>query len=189
VLHEPTEVIDWIENRNCSAPFLMGQPPITAPQSDLPKSGARPHMQTIFKEKVEALGRELAETACFYDGTTSGFYGCYDQLSLERIEKIVGASDRLGIPMREWGGEQCTVIYALSCAGAVRLDPDRYFNFFRDQAHKVEGAALIHFIGTDRFYRQIYAKKSADVVRRLIGDRRGAEAVPGDSTARQVVHS
>ena len=170
VLDEPTEVIHWIEDRSGSAPFLMGQPPQVSAKVSIPAGGARPHMQTIFKQNVEALGRELGEPACFLDGTTSGFYGCYDQLSLERIERVIGASEGLGIPMKEWGGEQCTVIYILSCAGASHLDSDKYFNFFRDQTHKVRQATLIHFIGTDRFYRQIYSERAAEVVRLLVGN-------------------
>lgn len=162
ILNRPHEVIDWAEHGK--RPFLMGQPPIL--EHPAPGSFASRYVGTIFREKIGPLSEALGYPSSYLDGTTSGFYGCLDELQLDRIEKVLVTSTSLGIPMTEWGGEQSTVIYLLSIAGAVRLNPDRYFNFFRDQTHKVDGAMLIHFIGTDRFYKGIYVH----CARRVIAD-------------------
>jgi hypothetical protein len=189
VIKDPVEVIDWIEGRLGLSPFLMGQPP-RAPREPAPfPAGDRRHIQTVFKERLEEVGRALGETARFLDGTTGGFYGCRDQLSLKRIEQLLVASEGVGIPMTKWGGEQCMVIYLLSCEGARRLDPDKYFNFFRDQEPKIEGANLIHFIGTDRFDRGIYTKKATEVVRQLGGRWAASRAVAGVPQANGLVSS
>jgi hypothetical protein len=167
VVNEPVEVISWIEGGPGSVPFLMGQPPRTSCETGVSSENTPRHIQTIFKEKLELLGLQLGEVALFLDGTTGGFYGSNGQLSLEKIEMLLQASEKLGIPMTEWGGEQCMVIYLLSCAGAKRLEPERYFNFFPDQMRKIERATLIHFIGSDRFYRHVYSKTAAEVVRQM----------------------
>jgi hypothetical protein len=189
VLNEPIEVIDWIEGRQGTIPFLMGQAPRASLAAPATSKGVGRHVQTIFKEKVEALGRELGESACFLDGTTGGFYGCNGELSLEKIKRLLVAAEMLGIPMTEWGGEQCMVIYLLSVARAIRLDPSRYFNYFPDQIDKVVDAALIHFIGSDRFYRNIYSKRAAEVVRRLGNPLSGPRSAPDDPNTRQPVSS
>lgn len=165
VMDYPEEVVNWIEHGE--SPFLIGQPPSPGPPASNGSVSAPRHMQTTFKEKVGPLSESLGYPERFLDGTTSGFYGCTDELPLERIERVLKASTDLGIPMTEWGGEQCTVLYLLSVAGAVRLDSDRYFNFFADQVHKVDGARLIHFIGTDRFYKNIYANCASKVIESL----------------------
>jgi hypothetical protein len=163
IMDEPSEVIEWAERG--VTPFLIGQPPDHEPPA--PGSFAERYVGTIFKNQVGALGEMLGETPRYLDGTTSGFYGCTDELGLERVGSLLGAAVRLGIPMTEWGGEQSTVLYLLSTAGASRLDPERYFNFFADEAHKVGGAKMIHFIGTDRFFKNVYINCANRVIEDL----------------------
>ena len=50
-----------------------------------------------------------------------------------------------------WGGDQCVIIYLLSAAGAIRLDPGRYLIFFPDCVGRLGEAAVVHFLGTYRF--------------------------------------
>jgi hypothetical protein len=155
----------------------MGQPPNPIPAVPITAGTVRLHIQDIFKQKLSFLHEALGDDARFLDGTTGGFYGCTGELSLGRIEKLVDTSIKLGIPMTEWGGEQCAVIYLLSVSGAIRLDPERYFNFFSDQLHKVADARLIHFIGTERFYKNIYANCASSVAATLCREPRTTVAV------------
>lgn len=156
----PCEIISWIES--AGAPLLMGQPPSLEPPA--PGSFAARYVGTILKEKLAQMGEALGDKPRYLDGTTGGFYGCSNELSLERIKMVLDVATRLGIPMTQWGGDQTAVVYLLSTAGASRLDPERYFNFFADQSHKVSKARLIHFIGTDRFYKNIYLRCALRVI-------------------------
>jgi hypothetical protein len=162
-LNRPDQVIDWIESGG--RPFLLGQPP-ARPTSKTINEGPR-HMQDVFKESISALDKAMGSPATFLDGTTSGCYGCTNELSLERAQKVLSACLNLNIPMFEWGGEQCLVIYLLSLAGADRLDPVHYFNFFPNLLEKLESARAVHFFGTYRFFRNAYSRAGARIVSNL----------------------
>jgi hypothetical protein len=163
VLRRPQEVIEWIERSD--RPFLMGQPPEPGPAAP---DGAPKHIQTIFREKVGALSARLGLPDRFLQGTTGGFYGCSGgELALPKIERLLRTCAELGIPMRQWGGEQCVIIYLLSTADPLHLPPARYFNFAPDQLGKVGEATLIHFLGYCRFYQGLYANLTAAMVRSL----------------------
>jgi hypothetical protein len=162
VVRRPDEVIDWIERSD--HPFLMGQPSEPPPAPP----GAPKHVQTVFREQVGALSAKLGVQGRFLQGTTSGFYGCSgEELTLPTVERVLRACLELGIPMREWGGEQCTVIYLLSTANALHLPADRYLNFAPEELGKAGEAALIHFLGYCRFYRGLYGRLAAAMVRSL----------------------
>jgi hypothetical protein len=162
-MREPTEVIQWMASG--TRPFLMGQPPKpAAPVSATPE---KKHIQTVFKEKLTDMTAALGWPRIFEDGTTSGFYGCLSEVSLPRIEEVIRKATEVGIPMHEWGGEQCTVIYLLSISNPIRLDEHRYFNFFAEYADRLQRASLAHFIGTDRFYRQMYTGLASEMVAQL----------------------
>ena len=116
VVNRPDEVIDWIQMMG--KPFLLGQPPERSP---IPTTGQSPrHMQDVFKQKLAALNEAVGVPVDFLDGSTSGFYGCTSGLDLDLVQKVLSACIGLNIPMFEWGGEQCLVIYLLSLAGARR---------------------------------------------------------------------
>src|SRR5262249_3959334 len=101
VLNSPREVIEWAQH--WTTPFLTGAPPASPDSSP-------GHVQTIFKGKVKELADALQMPARFLDGTTGAFYGCTDQLSLDKVERLIRTAVDLGIPMETWGGEQCTII-------------------------------------------------------------------------------
>jgi hypothetical protein len=162
-LRSPSEIIDWIEQGR--APFLLGQPDV--PSGPLPATG-RKHIQAIFRENVTALSRLLGLPDHFPQGATSGFYGCAGgELALPQLERTLKACLKLGIPMHEWGGEQCIVIYLLAAAGARRLHPELYLNFHFDLAHKVGEAHVVHFLGYCRFHKNLYPNRAARVVHDL----------------------
>ena len=163
------DLMDWAESGD--RPFLMGMPP---PRPFSPRAAAsalvpvRAHIQTKFKAKVLELAAAMGVPAAFEDGATGGFYGCRaEDMAFPRIEQLLKVSLEMGVPMEEWGGEQCVVIFLLSIAGAFRLDPSRYVNFAPDAADGIATAALVHFYGTHRFWKNLYSRFAAQVVREL----------------------
>ncbi len=100
VLNRPDEVIEWIERGG--RPFLLGQARVEAAP---PPSGRGDRaMQDAFRVKLPALSEATAAHNSFLDGTTSGFYGCTDELSLDRVQMVLEKCISLDIPMLEWGG-------------------------------------------------------------------------------------
>jgi hypothetical protein len=170
VLHPPVEVIEWIERSY--VPFLMGQPPRPRAGGEGPGSRGPKNVQTVFKENLEAIAAAMGQAPRFLDGSTGGFYGCAaEDLRIDRVESLIRTCTDLGVPMHQWGGEQCVVIYLLSAAGAVRLDPERYVNFYVDCVEKADRAAFLHFLGTYRFLGRLYPRLSARVVHDLARPR------------------
>ena len=153
VLEPPDAVLTWIEHGD--KPFLLGQ------ERDVRGSVT---VQSVFKDKLPAFAAALGWPNRFLDGTTGGFYGCTTQLGLDVIEPLLRKTLEVGVPIKEWGGEQATVIYLLSIAGATRLNCDRYFNFFPDCVDKLRRASVVHFFGTHRFYRKLYPALASAVV-------------------------
>jgi hypothetical protein len=183
VLNRPDVLIDWIENGERA--FLLGQPP-AKPQGNLSivRANARPFIQDVFKARVDDLSRELGLPNSFLDGSTSGFYGCSNELSLDRVESAIRSSLSLGVPMKEWGGEQCLVIYLLSVAGATRLESTRCINFDPSCLDKLDKAQVLHFYGTYRFYRGLYPRLAARVAADMMRVSRGEAAPVALSSAR-----
>jgi hypothetical protein len=169
VQQPPSEVIDWVERGE--GPFLMGETPPPFPPAAKEVSGDA-HVQTVFKARLGQLSSALGFPAAFQDGTTAGFYGCTGELPLDRIERVVRKCIDLRIPLEHWGSDQCVVIYLLSVAGAGRLSPENYFNFWPGDLHRVRSAHVIHFLGTNRFYKNVYTTLAARVVRELQARRR-----------------
>lgn len=161
----PDQIIDWIENG--SGAFLFGQPPDGEP----PATPGRKHIQTIFREKTPQMAARLGLPATFPQGATSGFYGCSNELSLERLEQAIHAGEAEGIPMPEWGSEQCIVIYLLCASGAVRLNPKHYVNFDPSCMPLVEGVHSLHFYGTYRYYKHLYTRLAAQTASELLASR------------------
>lgn len=162
VLNHPHEVIHWIEHGD--RPFLIGQPPTTPPRTAAPDGPDNRHVQAIFEERLDQVSDKTGLPGSFLRGTTAGFYGCVGGLDLEKVERVIESGLQLGIPMRQWGGDQCVVIFLQSAAGADRLSPDRYLNFVPGFEEQAALANLIHFFGTYRFHKGIYAKLARRVI-------------------------
>ncbi len=165
VVREPESVIEWIENGKQG--FLIGQKPQMPPNETLPAANGRQHVQTIFKAHLDQISTLSGQPPAFEDGTTAGFYGCVSELPLEKIEKVVRACRQLDIPLNHWGSDQCIVIYLLSGAKVPRMNELHYFNFWPEYSKNLADARLIHFLGTNRFYRGFYSKLATNVVRDL----------------------
>jgi hypothetical protein len=164
VLRRPDEIIAWIEQPGGA--FLFGQPPDPR-ASQLTATPGRKLVQTVFRERVGDLGQRLGLPATFPQGATSGFYGCNGQLSMPRIEQAIRAGEAAGIPMPEWGSEQCIVIYLLAASGATRLNAHRYINYDPACAPLMTDACAVHFYGTYRYHRHVYTRLAANVVSEL----------------------
>jgi len=159
----PDEVMQWIENG--TRPFMLGQPPDDKTRMEGPRS--TDHVQAHFLRMVPEISERLGVSPLFVQGGTAGFCGYFDEISLERIESALRTAVELGLPMEQWGGDQCLVIYLLSTRGGVRLPPDQYFNFEPSVRENVGEARVIHFYGTHRFEGGVYPRLAAAVVRRL----------------------
>jgi hypothetical protein len=165
VLRRPDEMIDWIEGS--PGAFLFGQPPEPG-ANGLSNPAGRKLVQTIFREKVPQLAQRLGLPANFPQGATSGFYGCGRELALDRVEQAIRAGEAEGIPMEEWGSEQCIVIYLLDASGARRLNGRHYINYDPRCAALIEQVHAVHFYGTYRYHRHLYTGLAARVARDLL---------------------
>jgi hypothetical protein len=165
----PREVAAWA--RAGERPFMLGQ----AAKNPTPEPGSSPpamaHVQVQFLAQVPELSRMLQTKALFIQGGTAGFCGYLRELSLERTQTALAAALDLGLPMHQWGGDQCLVIYLLSTAGAERLPGDRYLNFDPSVREAAEGASIIHFYGTHRFHGLVYPRLAAAAVRTMAAPR------------------
>ena len=165
-LRSPHQVIEWIASDE--RPFLMGKPSATPFVPTNQPAPTNAHVQTKFKAKVAELASALGVPPVFEDGTTSAFYGCRPEaLPLERVERLLQAAAASGVPMHEWGGEQCTVVYLLSVAGANRLSSEHYLNYYPDVEDRLSTAVLVHFIGTNRFHKNHYPQLANRLVQEL----------------------
>jgi hypothetical protein len=161
---KPTELIDWLKTG--TRPFMLGQPPGEDHSAAPPREGE--HVQAQFLRRVPEISARLAAPPLFVQGGTAGFCGYFREISLERIEKALQTALDLGLPMDQWGGDQCLVIYLLSIGGGERLPSDRYFNFEPSVRGKAANASVIHFYGTHRFDGGVYPELGARVVQRLL---------------------
>lgn len=167
-LHRPDAVIDWAAGPSIpSRPLMFGSVDPT-PGGPLPEGHGKRHIQDVFRERLVQVGEAAGRPAEFYQGGTSGYYGCTREISLGQIEHMIRAGLTAGVPMSEWGGEQCLVVYLLSTSDPLRLDVRKYFNFAPESIDRLGEAAVVHFYGTFRYYRWIYPRLTAEVVRDLM---------------------
>lgn len=174
-LNRPTELIKWIEGG--TNPILIGQtngqstPEKLTGQAWHTSNGTCPNkllnVQTRFLDELPEISAAMKLPLRFLDGACAGLHGHMQELNLQNVEKLIKKCQHLGLTMREWGSEQCTVVYLLSAHGANRLDPQYYFNFFPDCLNRVSEAAIIHFVGLSRYHRWLYPKLAARVLNEL----------------------
>jgi hypothetical protein len=127
-IRKPEQVLDWIAGKGDGRPMLFGAP-AGPPSGPIPEGSGKRHIQTIFREKLAAVAAALGRPAEFYQGATTGYYGCGNELSLAEVERVIRAGLAAGVPMAEWGGEQCVGVYVLSTSNPALLDPCKYLNF------------------------------------------------------------
>lgn len=159
---KPQEVVDWI--RSGDRPFLLGQPPT---HQLAPEANGSEHVQALFRRRVGEVSERLGTEPLFIQGATAGFCGYSRELSLERVEAALKAAIEVGLPMSQWGGDQCLIIYLLSVHGGTLLSSDRYLNFEPSLRNLAEGASMIHFYGTHRFHGLVYPRLAAATIQRL----------------------
>jgi hypothetical protein len=165
VLRRPEEVIAWIERGKGA--LLFGQPPAdSAVRSSDPKL-----VQTTFREKLAQVAKRVGLPERFPQGATAGFYGCERELPLDRVEHVLRGCEAEGLPMHQWGADQCVVIYLLEASGATRLSPRHYLNYDPCCDALVDGARAVHFYGTYRYRRHLYTRLVAKVAAELLAGR------------------
>src|SRR5205814_3376692 len=125
-------------------------------------------VQTVFREKLAQVAQRAGLPARFPQGATAGFYGCERELPLDRVEHVLRACEAEGLPMKQWGADQCVVIYLLEASGATRLIPRLYINFDPSCESLLGQAHAVHFYGTYRYYRHIYTTLAASVASDLL---------------------
>jgi len=167
VLRRPEELIAWIEKG--SGALLFGQPPDTEPPSQ--SSNSTRLVQDVFREKLPQLAARLGLPGRFPQGTTAGFYGCERELPLDRVEHALGGCEAEGLPMQQWGADQCVVIYLLEASGAKRLSPRHYINFDPGCESLLDEAHIVHFFGTYRYRRHLYTRLAARTANDLVAGR------------------
>ncbi len=161
VTRTPEELLDWIEGG--SGPFLFGQPPTPGVDID----GDPLFIQTQFRTRIAQIGSRLGMPSVFPQGSTSGFYGCESELALDRVEHVLKGCEAEGLPMAQWGSEQCTVIYLLESAGAKHLAANHYLNYDPTCDPLIPDARAVHFYGTYRYHGRLYPKLAAKVAKEL----------------------
>src|SRR5205085_11640205 len=149
VLRRPDEVIAWIENGKGG--LLFGQPPDRPPPADK-------HVQSIFRDKLAQVAQRVGLPARFPQGTTAGFYGCERELPLDRVEHVLRGCEAEGLPMKQWGADQCVVLYLLESSGPTRLGERHYLNFDPSCMPLVDQAHVLHFYGTHRYHQHLYTR-------------------------------
>jgi hypothetical protein len=162
VVSRPHELIRWAQHDE--PPVLLGG---DEGEPASPPASPRGHIQNSFRYHLPEIAKRMGRPPTFLQGTTSGLYGCSDELPFDVIEQLLRVCTDIGVPMKEWGAEQCTVIYLLSSAGGAPLNPRSYFNFGPEQVAKVPTAAIVHFFGTYRFDGGIYQREARKVVESL----------------------
>jgi hypothetical protein len=162
----PDAVLDWIAGGGGTRPLMFGSTD-PEPAGPIPEGTGKRHIQNIFRERLAQFAAEAKGPAEFYQGGTSGYYGCTRELSLSEVERLIRAGLAAGVPMAEWGGEQCLVVYVLSSSDPIQLDNRKYFNFAPETMDWLNQGAVAHFYGTFRFYRGVYHRLAAEVVREL----------------------
>ena len=132
--------------------------------SRLSRLSASRHVQIV----LEQLLAEIEPLQPFYVRGSAGFFGLpRGVLSLDAIEQWSQTMERaLGPRWSEWGTEQATVNYLIAnLDGTQILQPPRYTNRWRERPD--EASAFIHFIGTNRFDGQYYARETRKAIRAL----------------------
>jgi hypothetical protein len=165
VLRRPEEVIAWIEHGKGA--LLFGQPPAEAALNS-----ADPKLvQTVFRQKLSQVAQRVGLPARFPQGATAGFCGCECELPLDRVEHVLRGCEAEGLPMKQWGADQCVVIYLLEASGAARLSPRHYINYDPGCDGLVGEAHILHFYGTYRYRRHLYTRLAARVASELLAAR------------------
>jgi hypothetical protein len=165
-IREPLQVLDWIAGSGAGRPMLFGAPE-GPPSGPIPEGKGNRQIQSIFRERLSAIAIATGRPAEFYQGATTGYYGCGYELSLWAIEGVIRAGVSAGVPMAEWGGEQCVGVYLLSTSNPVLLDPRKYANFAPEVIPRLNEVAVSHFYGTFRYHGDIYLRLARQAVREL----------------------
>lgn len=123
------------------------------------------HIQLVAERALLQL--PYAATAHYVRGS-SGFAGfARGAFSRQRLQEFSLCMQRItGSRWREWGTEQVSSNFAIANSDGARVLPYPKYACF-DLDMDPEQAVFLHFIGTNRFDRGVYAKKSRAFIREM----------------------
>lgn len=123
------------------------------------------HIQIAAEQKLDNL---RSASALRYVRGSSGFAGfARAGFTRERLHDFSQQmSALLGERWREWGTEQISSSFAVANSPSGLVLPYPKYACFDLEMHP-DGASFLHFIGTNRFDRGMYAAASRDVIARL----------------------
>lgn len=127
-------------------------------------ASARPHMQWVVEAAMEGVripGRE----ALFYARGCSGFAGFAPSDEGRGLAEAFSAEARrlIGARWLEWGSEQVTSNFVIANSpGPLLLPYDRYLNYWQQDIPA--DAALVHFLGTNRYHAGLYAAAARQAI-------------------------
>lgn len=165
-LRRPDALLEWIADSGNTRPLMFGAVD-TEPAGPVVAGSGNGSMQNSYRERLAKIGAAVGMPATFFQGGTAGCYGCTRELSLAEIERQLKAALAAGVPMGEWGGDQCLVIYVLSHSNPIHLSIQRYLNYSPEAIDRLDEAAIIHFYGTHRYHAGTYLRLTRQVVREL----------------------
>jgi len=134
------------------------------------KSYESEHVQVVAEQNLEKL--EGSGHLKYVRGS-AGFAGfAAGSFSREEIEHISENMERLiGKRWKEWGSEQVmSNLMVANSEEATILPYPRYCNFMPQTRH--EECCFLHFVGTYRFKKGIYARKVTSIVSKLWTEQR-----------------
>lgn len=160
---KPDELLRWIEVGENGIAMHVPQKPLARVSSD------KPHIQEIFRRAVPDLNTVLGFDGNIEDGLVGCLMG-YEkhQLSFSLLESIATASEKISLPIQNWGGQQVVMNYMLSLSGYNLLPSFSYINFWPNFEKYISAAKAIHFIGSRRFVDGIYAKVALQTINELM---------------------
>lgn len=126
--------------------------------------GPDAHVQQLAESNLDKLGNyDSMRYVKGCAGFTSFSKGAFTRAFVEEISSEMEAA--IGVKWREWGSEQVmSNIVVANIPGTVVLPYPKYSNCLNI---KMDETAFIHFIGTCRFDRGVYARLGGEVIRKL----------------------
>lgn len=137
--------------------------------SHQPPSGGGTHIQQAVLARLPSINEDLGRHYQFGRGFNSGFIG-YDRGMVDYGELGIllrHLHAKFGTKIFRWGSEQTVHGLVLCGQGAKPLPAEEYMVFTKLSYKAAKSATFVHFIGPFRFYRMLYPRLGARLIREL----------------------
>ncbi|MBU2571534.1 MAG: glycosyltransferase [Gammaproteobacteria bacterium] len=128
------------------------------------------HIQTLIMNDLDEINSTLNSNYYLQQGFCSGFIG-YDQgtINFDELDKLFRLlHEKFGDKIFLWGAEQTTHGLILCSKNAEALPIEKYFVFTQANAHLVDNATFLHFVGENRFHKLIYPQLAKKITTSLL---------------------